>query len=454
MVFTRETLDKNQKRCLNEILEAINEGCKRISVLAPVGSGSCTLSYVLAKELSYNKTVALASSQASTRRKVKDGIKEYNVSLTQRRDADVFIFHYLHFKDRKAIQGKIKDNQIVISFIRAGQEIYAFEPKATRAFNFEGEGFLVVKCEHIIDIRDVFLASNEEKVYIDNQIIKKKRELKENHKKAEEENSFLKRVIALQNQILECVGIPTDKIQASLKRLEKKRQSLDINDEEQIQALQDEVVKDLENLKKKYANDLAILACQNELSFSIDDNVWKRLDSKTRSYLITAKFNYETLIKVDNIISTDYSGVCLLLTKAVELETSKRFFDEYKAYLTKMYSHSYNLWPREMLDFSRGKTRVIKYTLGTFYNIAQDMQGNLYPSFFNYAKNKLYTKLSPIQVEREIRQNCVFVERVRQDYRNPAAHTGAFDKITAKECFEYIIEVEKVLQKIIKNADF
>ena len=40
------------------------------------------------------------------------------------------------------------------------------------------------------------------------------------------------------------------------------------------------------------------------------------------------------MIKMENADNYDYSGVCLLVTKALEVEVAKRFFYSYKDYLT------------------------------------------------------------------------------------------------------------------------
>jgi hypothetical protein len=412
----------------------------------PVGSGTSVLSYHLAREIS--KSIAFVTSFRQIQRKLENNISEYGLNIASVENADIIICHYLIYKDRKIMQEQIKDNQIVISFIRAGQEIEAFENDNIKIIKLENQEFMIFKTKRLIDIRDVFFASNEEKAYIENCI------LKERLKKAEEENSFLRKMIEMQNAILSCMGVPTERLQASLKLLDEKKRSTDTNDELQIQKLQNEIVEELEKLTDECSNQLSQMACQNYLSSFIDERVWKKLDSKTRSYLTTAKYTYEILTKADSSLNLDYSGVCMPLTKAVELETSIRFFEGYKSYLAKKYTYNYSYWPREMIDNSKGKTRLITYTLGTFYNIAQNRQGIIYQDFLSYALSKLYTKLNKNDVEKEIRKNCDFVERVRKDYRNPAAHTGAFNRVTAKECFDYIIEVEKMLQGMISKTDF
>ena len=46
------------------------------------------------------------------------------------------------------------------------------------------------------------------------------------------------------------------------------------------------------------------------------------------------------------------------------------------------------------------------------------------------------------------------IERVRKDYRNPSAHTNALTKIRAKECFDLVLDVEKLLKKMLDSFDY
>jgi archaellum component FlaC len=46
------------------------------------------------------------------------------------------------------------------------------------------------------------------------------------------------------------------------------------------------------------------------------------------------------------------------------------------------------------------------------------------------------------------------IEKVRKDYRNPSAHTNQLQKINAKECFDLVLDVEKILRTIIESLDY
>lgn len=61
------------------------------------------------------------------------------------------------------------------------------------------------------------------------------------------------------------------------------------------------------------------------------EEAWKKLTDESKRFLITAKFMFE-----ENVIlgdSVDYSSICLLASKAIEVELAKRFVKSYCKYL-------------------------------------------------------------------------------------------------------------------------
>ena len=41
------------------------------------------------------------------------------------------------------------------------------------------------------------------------------------------------------------------------------------------------------------------------------------------------------------------------------------------------------------------------------------------------------------------------IETVKNDYRNPSAHTNELTKIDAEQCFNLVLDVEKLLKKML-----
>ena len=98
-MISRELLSTFQVNCINKIKNAISSGSKRISVIVPVGSGTCVLSYHLAKELA--SRVAFATSFRQIERKLENNISEYGLNVTSVENADVIICHNLFLKTEK-----------------------------------------------------------------------------------------------------------------------------------------------------------------------------------------------------------------------------------------------------------------------------------------------------------------------------------------------------------------
>ena len=57
------------------------------------------------------------------------------------------------------------------------------------------------------------------------------------------------------------------------------------------------------------------------------------------------------------------------------------------------------------------------------------------------------------KIENEILKNACFIERTRLDYRNPSAHTGRLTKIVCLECFDYIVDTEKQMKRMLENMN-
>ncbi len=140
-------------------------------------------------------------------------------------------------------------------------------------------------------------------------------------------------------------------------------------------------------------------------------------------------------------------------TKALEVETAKRFFYKYTEYLGRRYN-SVSRWPYALRQRDGGQIteNIIsenEFTLGSVVSVIgltreYDDAGNIigYPikhrgtktEFFNYAMSELYKSSDRRTVEAEIDKDYHFIEKVRLDYRNPSAHR---DRLTISFCRVY-----------------
>ncbi|MBE6665052.1 MAG: hypothetical protein E7603_02365 [Ruminococcaceae bacterium] len=482
-LIKEDQLSKTQCKLLEELtLWLKDHGAGHLSVIVPVGHGTKIVSYIFAEKQKSRKIIFLSSwrnrifqfEEQFRLRSLPCECDTVNTIINEKREtlknAELLILHNVNFSDRRKLDKYIGENTRIISFIRAGQELFSDADKDfnTLAALFSSP-YLLYRTGKLIDIRDSLFASEAEKMVIDFQLMKYKctfleaanNQLRESDTQKAKEILRLNNIVALQNDILNCVGIPKSELLNCMAAIDERKKQLlsSYGDEtENCEILsQNEITKILQNIREKYANRLAVSTCENILKESIDESTWNKLDESTKSYLITARYTFESMLKTDTSLSMDYSGVCLLITKTVELEASKRFFIGYQQYLQKRFRDDYGKWPKVMLytDRHRGITKPTEiFTLGSFVNIAKIDRYNISPIFLDYAKNILFTGMPTEKVKQEIERNCNFIERLRVDFRNPAAHTGSFNRIKATQCFEYVIEIQKMLQKMLQNMKF
>ena len=70
-----------------------------------------------------------------------------------------------------------------------------------------------------------------------------------------------------------------------------------------------------------------------------------------------------------------------------------------------------------------------------------------------YSKNNLLKDYTDEEIEKTLYEYGSFVEDIRIKYRNPAAHTNELEQIDAEECFNYVLDVEKVLRIMLDSFD-
>lgn len=190
---------------------------------------------------------------------------------------------------------------------------------------------------------------------------------------------------------------------------------------------------------------------------SLGKDNWNKLSEQSKTFLITAKITFNKLNELEDII--DYSGVCLLVTKALEVELSKRFFKGFKKTFKGKPKSEYHT---SLLD--RNKNYVLKdnrCTLGTItYIFGQnedkvpkyEYESNLL-KIIDYSKNNYFTNLDSEIVQEKIIYYGELVETIRVKYRNPAAHTKELKCPIAKNCFNYILDDEQVLKTMLESFD-
>lgn len=306
------------------------------------------------------------------------------------------------------------------------------------------------------------------------EIQEKNEELEASRKEAEMLFEQKNQMISFQNDILKKFGIDSGAIQSAFDVIQKTREALkdDLEGQDEhlkekaLKELQDEVGKIVSELTWNHMESSAREHYEEYLIGALGGDVWDKLEQKSKIFLITAKSTYDNMVKKPDREFLDYSAICLLVAKALEVETTKRFFDKYKEYLKNIVRIPISQWPHALRKKGRGRVtdEVIsdeEFTLGTIVptiGLKRDYSSNTYSvghpdtweKFSSYAQNILFESSDRDYVKSEIQKDCQFIERVRCDYRNPAAHRNRINITTAEECIKYVIDRERMLRKMLR----
>lgn len=202
---------------------------------------------------------------------------------------------------------------------------------------------------------------------------------------------------------------------------------------------------------------------EKSLQDSLGEVVWKRLDPSSKEFLVTAKVTYRNYGKIGKAV--DYSGVCLLVTKAIEVEMSNRFCRDYLAHLKAKYpgKANYPQYPVVMLNKYGKPIKPKDFTLGSVaYVLAAQVDSELDAAvaqkirdeILDFCQSKIMKGKDVAYITDTLEEIADEIEKVRKDYRNPSAHTNQLQKINAKECFDLVLDVEKILKTIIESLDY
>lgn len=191
----------------------------------------------------------------------------------------------------------------------------------------------------------------------------------------------------------------------------------------------------------------------------IGESAWNKMITNSQIFIVTAELLFDQWEIYEEGI--DFGPICLSVSKALEVEVTRRYFIGYRDYLLRndlqlsneMYTREGD--PKEADDYMLGNTTGI-----TGYVVYPDTQkvkliGRLRDEnqrFLRYAKNDLLKGKSEQQCVEIIQQHLLDIKNICQNYRNPAAHKQMIDKISARECLDYIIDVKKVLGKMLDDC--
>ena len=101
----------------------------------------------------------------------------------------------------------------------------------------------------------------------------------------------------------------------------------------------DKCVEKIQEYTENYTSTEIYKNEEKRLIETFGKSAWSKLSDKSKTFLTTSKFTYYSMSSSDDLI--DYSGVCLLVTKALEVELYNRFFKNFIKYSKGEYRKNY-----------------------------------------------------------------------------------------------------------------
>ncbi|SEP84622.1 Type III restriction enzyme, res subunit [Lachnospiraceae bacterium RM5] len=508
-----------QKECAEKVYNLVCNGKRRITILVPTGAGKTMISVLIAAKLHtyYQKAFIVAERQEIVG-SCNDMIREMGVEsvqcitmerlIVEKLNAELCILYSLRPTARKKITEYLGENNssIVVSLGEPHFDRTEAKPDnvyKTECFDVNIEVNetsnslerltayykklgniqpLVYSTESIIDIRDIMTATPQEKGILSEKL-KNDRNILANdisqlsYVATSSNDTELLEMITKQGrklryyeQLLASCGISKATLDEEFEKIESLRNKLKdafynsdglINESVMAQfetAVAESVVRITRHVLTLENRD----RYEDVLKELMSEDVWKnKLSDESRSYLITAKMNYESMLQMENIKELDFSGVCLLVTKALDVEMSRRLYTSYIDYLDGRYRRpgSIREWPGSMLNKEQSDVLEAKdFTLGSVrFVVGVDKEGNVknryvYSLFMDFAKDELYKQsINAFDRETKVKNMVSYVEKIRVDYRNPSAHRNTMDFVTAEACMDYMLETYKKMKEILED---
>lgn len=200
------------------------------------------------------------------------------------------------------------------------------------------------------------------------------------------------------------------------------------------------------------------------------DPIWDRLDPRTQRELFSAKMSYQLLTQKECGNDIDFSGVCTLASKAMEVECEKYFYKRFQQYIFEQtpekrrdaqFVEALSLTPEaEKQSKQRGG-----FTLGSVQHILKPRydreKGELEPYkrymavLTSYARERLFSPgvgadlMDDQQIQNVLWKYVAYVNTVKNRYRNPSVHKELVSQQSALSCLDYVVDVEKKLKEMV-----
>lgn len=193
---------------------------------------------------------------------------------------------------------------------------------------------------------------------------------------------------------------------------------------------------DTDAAKKYYAS---------RLEKSMGAEAWAKMAEMSRKWIISGVVAYSEMKDYDQLL--DFSGVCIQICKAAESELAVRLFSGFRDWLMAKYgSRAAEKAPYEMLEGKKNGTKFVepeRISLGQYEHIiGLDHKGRViddyaWREFSSYAKETLLN--SGLDPAKTLSEHLTYIDKIRTEYRNQAAHTESIDVTKAKSCIDYVV---------------
>lgn len=298
------------------------------------------------------------------------------------------------------------------------------------------------------------------------------------------DNEALKKEVQKNTELLEQILRSNTRIESKVDKIEQmiKMLSGEINayqrlTERQLSRVESE--DEAERLISSYTEECANCIVSNTIdTYTQDDNEvlnneqekliqllgesgWKKLNEASQRFLISARVLFRQFQKLQDII--DYSGVCVLVTKALEVELDKRFYHNFLSFLKEKYKKDYTKYHTALLYKYKSPLRPQSFTMGNLAfvlcfvdnrNDSISQIENNKAQLLDYSKSKLLSKYTEEEIKELLREYAKAIEDIRKKFRNPSAHTNEIKRIDAENCLNLVLDVQKLLKRMLDSFDF
>lgn len=200
------------------------------------------------------------------------------------------------------------------------------------------------------------------------------------------------------------------------------------------------------------------------------DPIWDRLDPRTQRELFSAKMSYQLLAQKECGNDIDFSGVCTLASKAMEVECEKYFYKRFRQYIFEQtpekrrdaqFVEALSLTP----EAAKQSKQRGGFTLGSVQHILKPRydrekgESEPYKRYMavltSYARERLFSPgvgadlMDDQQIRNILWKYVDYVNTVKNQYRNPSVHKELVSQQSALSCLDYVVDVEKKLKEMV-----